>query len=134
MTDMPDTTLTSDRSHDEPSPGDYDDAAGYYVLGDPVADAKAPGGPIAERWQTRKFEARLVNPANRRKLSVIIVGTGLAGASAAATLGEAGYNVKSFCYQDSPAARTRSRPRAASTRRRTTRRTATPSTGCSTTP
>ena len=53
-------------------------------------------------WDKRRFEAKLVNPANRRKLSVIIVGTGLAGASAAATLGEAGYNVKSFCYQDSP--------------------------------
>ena len=62
----------------------------------------SPQGPIADRWQDRKFEARLVNPSNRRKLSVIIVGTGLAGASAAATLGEAGYNVKSFCYQDSP--------------------------------
>ncbi len=102
MTDMPDTTLTSDRSHDEPSPGQYDDAAGYYTAGDPIADKKAPDGPIDERWQTRKFEARLVNPANRRKLSIIIVGTGLAGGAAAATLGEAGYNVKSFCYQDSP--------------------------------
>lgn len=101
MTDMPDTTLTSDRSHDEPSPGQYDDAAGYYTLGDPITDTKAPQGPIADRWQTRKFEARLVNPANRRKLSIIIVGTGLAGGAAAATLGEAGYNVKSFCYQDS---------------------------------
>ena len=80
----------------------WDDAAGYYTPGDPIADAKAPDRPIAERWDTRKFEARLVNPANRRKLSVIIVGTGLAGASAAATLGEAGYQVKSFCYQDSP--------------------------------
>ena len=79
-----------------------DDAAGYYVLGDKLVDPKAPTGPIAERWTTRKFENRLVNPANRRKLSIIIVGTGLAGASAAATLGEAGYNVKSFCYQDSP--------------------------------
>ena len=79
-----------------------DDAAGYYTPGEPIRDTKAPGGPIDERWQTRKFEARLVNPANRRKLSIIIVGTGLAGASAAATLGEAGYNVKSFCYQDSP--------------------------------
>ncbi len=68
----------------------------------PLADTKSPGGPISERWQTRKFEARLVNPANRRKLSIIIVGTGLAGGSAAATLGEAGYNVKSFCYQDTP--------------------------------
>ncbi|WP_460830977.1 fumarate reductase/succinate dehydrogenase flavoprotein subunit [Nocardioides hungaricus] len=98
---MPDTTLTGDPSHDAPG-AHGDDAAGYYTPGDPIADAKAPGGPIDERWQTRKFEARLVNPANRRKLDVIIVGTGLAGGSAAATLGEAGYNVKSFCYQDSP--------------------------------
>ncbi len=66
------------------------------------ATPRRPSGPIADRWQTRKFEAKLVNPANRRKLDIIIVGTGLAGASAAATLGEAGYNVKSFCYQDSP--------------------------------
>jgi succinate dehydrogenase / fumarate reductase flavoprotein subunit len=101
MTDMPDTTLTSDPSHDEP--GDHgDDAAGYYTPGEPIADTKAPTGPIDQRWQTRKFEARLVNPSNRRKLDVIIVGTGLAGGAAAATLGEAGYNVKSFCYQDSP--------------------------------
>ncbi len=79
-----------------------DDAIDYFTPGEPLEDKKAPAGPISERWQTRKFEARLVNPANRRKLSIIIVGTGLAGASAAATLGEAGYNVKSFCYQDSP--------------------------------
>jgi len=79
-----------------------DDAAGYYVLGEKLVDPKAPSGPIATRWTNRKFENRLVNPANRRKLSVIIVGTGLAGGAAAATLGEAGYNVKSFCYQDSP--------------------------------
>ena len=78
-----------------------DDAHGYYTPGDPIADTKAPTGPIAQRWDTRKFEARLVNPANRRKLSVIIVGTGLAGSSAAATMGEAGYNVKAFFYQDS---------------------------------
>lgn len=102
MTDMPDTTLTSDPSHDAPGHPESDDAAGYYTPGSPLVDTKAPGGPIADRWQTRKFEARLVNPANRRKLNVIIVGTGLAGASAAATMGEAGYNVKSFCYQDSP--------------------------------
>jgi len=57
---------------------------------------------MESRWNKRKFEAALVNPANRRKLSVIIVGTGLAGGAAAATLGEAGYRVKSFCYQDSP--------------------------------
>ena len=101
MTDMPDTTLTPDPSHDAPG-AHGDDAAGYYRPGDPIADAKAPGGPISERWSTRKFEARLVNPSNRRKLDMIIVGTGLAGGAAAATLGEAGYNVKSFCYQDSP--------------------------------
>ncbi|MXG89471.1 fumarate reductase/succinate dehydrogenase flavoprotein subunit [Nocardioides flavescens] len=80
----------------------HDDAAGYYVDGEPIADTKAPGGPLAERWSTRQFDAKIVNPANRRKVSAIIVGTGLAGASAAATMGEAGYVVKSFCYQDSP--------------------------------
>lgn len=101
MTDMPDTTLTGDPSHDAPGEP-ADDAAGYYTPGDPIRDTKAPEGPIDQRWQTRKFEARLVNPSNRRKLDVIIVGTGLAGGAAAATLGEAGYNVKSFCYQDSP--------------------------------
>lgn len=78
-----------------------DDAQGYYVPGDPLVDPRTPTGPIKDRWTTRKFENRLVNPANRRKLSIIIVGTGLAGGAAAATLGEAGYNVKSFCYQDS---------------------------------
>ena len=76
--------------------------AGLYTVGAPVADTKAPDGPIAEAWAKRQFEAALVNPTNRRKLTVIVVGTGLAGASAGATLGEAGYNVKSFCYQDSP--------------------------------
>jgi succinate dehydrogenase / fumarate reductase, flavoprotein subunit len=102
MTDMPDTTLTSDPSYHADSAEESDDASGYYVPGEPLTDTKAPDGPIAERWSTRKFEARLVSPTNRRKLSVIFIGTGLAGASAAATLGEAGYNVKSFCYQDSP--------------------------------
>ena len=73
-----------------------------YIEGDPIRDEKAPEGPINERWDQRRFSAKLVNPANRRKLSVIIIGTGLAGASAAATMGEAGYNVTTFCYQDSP--------------------------------
>jgi succinate dehydrogenase / fumarate reductase, flavoprotein subunit len=100
--DMPDTVTSAEASRSGALDGDYDDAAGYYTPGEPLVDTKAPTGPIAERWQNRKFEARLVNPANRRKLSIIIVGTGLAGASAAATLGEAGYNVKTFCYQDSP--------------------------------
>ncbi|AXH97271.1 fumarate reductase/succinate dehydrogenase flavoprotein subunit [Ornithinimicrobium avium] len=75
---------------------------GLYREGEPIADTKAPDVPVPEMWTRRKFDAALVNPANRRKLDVIIVGTGLAGASAGATLGEAGYNVKSFCYQDSP--------------------------------
>jgi succinate dehydrogenase / fumarate reductase flavoprotein subunit len=65
-------------------------------------DAKIPGGPLAEKWDRYRFEAKLVNPANRRKYTIIIVGTGLAGASAAATLGELGYNVVSVCIQDSP--------------------------------
>src|SRR6187402_3111797 len=73
-----------------------------YTEGEAIADTKAPAGPIADKWTTRKFEAALVNPANRRKLSVIVVGTGLAGGSAAATLAEAGYRVRSYCYQDSP--------------------------------
>ncbi|MEH1015153.1 fumarate reductase/succinate dehydrogenase flavoprotein subunit [Micromonospora sp. CPCC 206060] len=70
--------------------------------GDPIADTKAPDGPVETRWDRRRFAARLVNPANRRKLTVIVVGTGLAGGSAAATLGELGYRVRSYCYQDSP--------------------------------
>ncbi|MER5647889.1 fumarate reductase/succinate dehydrogenase flavoprotein subunit [Streptosporangium sp. NPDC002524] len=73
-----------------------------YTEGTPIRDTKAPEGPIEDRWEKRKFGAKLVNPANKRKLNVIVVGTGLAGGSAAATLGELGYNVKSFCYQDTP--------------------------------
>jgi succinate dehydrogenase / fumarate reductase flavoprotein subunit len=65
-------------------------------------DAKIPSGPMPDKWDTYRFDAKLVNPANRRKFTVIIVGTGLAGGAAAATLGEAGYNVLSFCIQDSP--------------------------------
>jgi succinate dehydrogenase / fumarate reductase flavoprotein subunit len=73
-----------------------------FTEGEPIRDTRAPDGPIEERWDQRRFGGKLVNPANRRKLSVIVVGTGLAGGSAAATLGELGYQVKSFCYQDSP--------------------------------
>jgi succinate dehydrogenase / fumarate reductase flavoprotein subunit len=65
-------------------------------------DSKIPGGPLAEKWDRHRFESKLVNPANRRKFTVIVVGTGLAGASAAASLGELGYNVRSFCIHDSP--------------------------------
>nr|WP_108871588.1 fumarate reductase/succinate dehydrogenase flavoprotein subunit [Tessaracoccus timonensis] len=79
-----------------------DVATNYYTVGENIADEKAPKVEIDKVWSTRQFQARLVNPANRRKLSVIIVGTGLAGGAAAATLGEAGYNVLNFCYQDSP--------------------------------
>jgi succinate dehydrogenase / fumarate reductase flavoprotein subunit len=65
-------------------------------------DSKVPGGPLAEKWDRHKFDSKLVNPANRRKYTILIVGTGLAGASAASSLGELGYNVKSFCIHDSP--------------------------------
>lgn len=65
-------------------------------------DSKIPAGPLAEKWSKHKFNLKLVNPANKRKYDVIVVGTGLAGASAAASLGELGYNVKAFCFQDSP--------------------------------
>jgi len=65
-------------------------------------DARIPAGSIDQKWDKLKFDMKLVNPANKRKYSVIVVGTGLAGASAAASLGELGYRVQSFCYQDSP--------------------------------
>jgi succinate dehydrogenase / fumarate reductase flavoprotein subunit len=73
-----------------------------YTVGDPITDTKAPEGPVEERWHERKFSAKLVNPANRRKHRVIVVGTGLAGGSAGATLAEQGYHVIQFCFQDSP--------------------------------
>ena len=65
-------------------------------------DGKIPGGPLAEKWDRHRFELKLVNPANKRKFDIIVVGTGLAGSSASATLAELGYNVKTFCIQDSP--------------------------------
>lgn len=65
-------------------------------------DAKIPSGSIEDKWEKHKFEVKLVNPANKRKFDVLVVGTGLAGASAAASLAELGYNVKVFCIQDSP--------------------------------
>ncbi|MFZ9030722.1 MAG: fumarate reductase/succinate dehydrogenase flavoprotein subunit [Robiginitalea sp.] len=67
-----------------------------------ILDSKVPSGPLAEKWTKHKNDINLVNPANKRNIDIIIVGTGLAGASAAATLAELGYNVKTFCYQDSP--------------------------------
>ena len=65
-------------------------------------DARIPGGPLEEKWDRHRFELKLVNPANKRKFDIIVVGTGLAGASASASLAELGYNVKTFCIQDSP--------------------------------
>jgi succinate dehydrogenase / fumarate reductase, flavoprotein subunit len=67
-----------------------------------ILDSKIPEGSLAEKWTKHKFNVKLVNPANKRKYDVIVVGTGLAGASAAASLAELGYNVKAFCFQDSP--------------------------------
>jgi succinate dehydrogenase / fumarate reductase, flavoprotein subunit len=67
-----------------------------------IPDARIPSGPIEKIWDACKFEMKLVNPANKRKFYVIVVGSGLAGASAAATLAELGYNIKCFCFQDSP--------------------------------
>jgi len=70
-------------------------------------NSKIPDGPLGEKWNYYKEHAKLVNPSNKRKLEVIVVGTGLAGASAAATLAELGYRVKAFCFQDSPRRRSR---------------------------
>src|SRR6056300_1161877 len=67
-----------------------------------VLDSKVPKGPLDQKWTAHKNKINLVNPANKRKIDVIVVGTGLAGASASATLAELGYNVKAFCFQDSP--------------------------------
>ena len=73
-----------------------------FTIGDPIVDTAAPDGAIETRWERRRFGVKLVNPANKRKMKVIVVGTGRAGGSAAATLAELGYQVESFCYQDSP--------------------------------
>src|SRR5690606_12478875 len=67
-----------------------------------MLDAKIPEGPLAEKWDKHRFDMKLVNPANKRRYTIIVVGTGLAGASAAATLGELGYNVEAFTFHDSP--------------------------------
>src|SRR6202163_2392950 len=67
-----------------------------------MLDSKIPSGPLDDKWTDYKGHCKLVNPSNKRKLEIVIVGTGLAGASAAASLGELGYKVKAFCFQDSP--------------------------------
>ena len=67
-----------------------------------ILDPKIPAGPLEKKWERHKFESKLINPANKRKYEILVVGSGLAGASAAASLSELGYRVKCFCYQDSP--------------------------------
>src|SRR6056297_1257315 len=67
-----------------------------------ILDGKAPTGSIETSWDRHRFDMKLVNPSNKRKFKVLVVGTGLAGGAAAASLGELGYNVEAFCYQDSP--------------------------------
>jgi succinate dehydrogenase / fumarate reductase flavoprotein subunit len=67
-----------------------------------VLDSKIPSGPLDQKWSKHKMDSKLINPANKRKFTVIIVGSGLAGGSSAASLAEMGYQVKCFCYQDSP--------------------------------
>ncbi len=116
-------TITGPESASEREPND---AEGYFVEGDALFDKKAPTGPIAERWDSRKFNARLVNPANRRKLSVIVVGTGLAGALGRRHARRAGLQREVLLLPGlARAAPTRSPPRAGSTPPRTTRTTAT---------
>ena len=95
-------------------------------------NSKIPQGPLAEKWTNYKNHQKLVNPANKRRLDVIVVGTGLAGASAAASLAEMGFNVLNFCIQDSPAVRTLSPLKVVSTPLRTTRMMVTLFTVCST--
>jgi heterodisulfide reductase subunit A-like polyferredoxin len=92
-----------------------------------------PSGPIEQAWDKARFDMKLVSPANKRGHSLIVVGSGLAGASATASLGELGYNVKCFCFQDSPRARILSPLKAASMRPRITLTTATAFTVFSTT-
>ncbi|MCE2851332.1 MAG: fumarate reductase/succinate dehydrogenase flavoprotein subunit [Roseiflexaceae bacterium] len=77
------------------------DVRSSVVYTDSRLDAKIPAGPIEQKWEKHKFDMKLINPANRRKYTVIVVGTGLAGGAAAATMAEMGYRVKAFCYQDS---------------------------------
>src|SRR5262245_1124197 len=71
-------------------------------MSDIKLDSRCPGGPLAQQWDKHRFELKVVNPANKRKFHVLVVGTGLAGASAAASLAELGYTVETFCFQDSP--------------------------------
>jgi len=85
------------------APATGTDSAHWTVADDnSMLDAKAPGGAIADAWERHKFEMKLINPANKRRFKILVVGSGLAGASASASLAELGYGVECFCYQDSP--------------------------------
>ena len=95
-------------------------------------DSKIPEGPVAEKWTNYKAHQKLVNPANKRRLDIIVVGTGLAGASAAASLGEMGFRVFNFCIQDSPVVHTLSLHRVVSMLQRIIKMMVTPFTVCST--
>ena len=97
-----------------------------------IIDSKIPEGPVAEKWTNYKAHQKLVNPANKRRLDIIVVGTGLAGASAAASLGEMGFKVFNFCIQDSPRRAHPSLHREVSMQLRITRTTVTLFTVCST--
>ena len=99
-----------------------------------VIDSKIPAGPVPEKWKEYKAHQRLVNPKNKLKLDVIVVGTGLAGASAAASLGEMGFNVINLCIQDSPRRAHSIAARVVSTPLSVIRTMVTLSTVCSTTP
>ncbi len=92
-------------------------------------DSRIPDGPLSRKWTNYKNSVRLVNPANKRKLEIIVVGTGLSGAAAASSLGELGYRVKSFCYQDSPRRAHSVAAQGGIMRRRTIRMTVTAFTG-----
>src|SRR5262245_46175505 len=83
-------------------PADAPSTVPLWLESHETLDAHLPPGPIDQKWERHRFAMKLVNPANRRRLTVIVVGSGLAGGAAAATLGEAGYNVKCYCFQDSP--------------------------------
>jgi len=97
-------------------------------------DSKIPAGPLEQKWSSHKMNSKLINPANKRKFNIIVVGSGLAGGAAAATLSELGYNVNGSGTKDRRAAPTPSPRKAASTHRKITATTATPFTAFSTTP
>ena len=97
-----------------------------------ILNSRIPEGPVAEKWTNYKAHQKLVNPKNKRKLDIIVVGTGLAGASAAASLGEMGFKVKTSAFKTHPAVRTPLQHRAVSMQPRTTRTTATLSIASST--